>query len=329
MKTATRAAVGLVLLAVSGFAQAQEPPPPTPTPAVAATPAVTTPESADAKTNEAIPFRPIESNVIINLPSVEVPPAGTLTFLVTHRFTTALQDGNINNFFTLDTGNEWGFGLWYAPIKNLNFGAYRAALQNSVDIYEASAEYELPRLGGFAASLRAGGDFRTDTTAAKPKNSFFAQAILAYDIGKYARITAVPTYLQRTNGGFFQYAAPPPAHDRSCTALPPPEDPAAPQQFLCNGLYGPVWNVPIGVSIAITHSITVHGEVIPSLSRVDSSGVGWSVSVEKSLLRHRFAFFAGNQRFTTVDQYTPAILPSQTPRNVYIGFNLYRAWKLN
>ena len=38
MKTAARAAVGSILLAVSGFALAQEPPPPTPTPP-AATPA--------------------------------------------------------------------------------------------------------------------------------------------------------------------------------------------------------------------------------------------------------------------------------------------------
>ncbi len=318
MRKPAVAAAALVLLAAA-FAAAQAPPPPAPTPTAA--------EAAPEK--EAIPYRPIEANVIINLPSVEVPAAGTLTFLVTHRFTTALQNADIDNFFSLDNGNEWGFGLWYAPIKNLNLGFYRVGLQTSMDIYEASAQYEFPRLGGFAASLRAGGDFRTDAAAVSPRNSFFTQAILAYDIGKYARISAVPTYLQRTNGGTYLHDAPPPAHDRTCQALPPPEDPGVPQKFLCNGFYGPIWNVPIGVSIALTHSITVHGEVIPSLSRVDSNGVGWSVSVEKSLLRHRFAFYAGNQRFTTVDQYTPAILPSQKAGNVYIGFNLYRAWKLN
>jgi hypothetical protein len=57
--------------------------------------------------------------------------------------------------------------------------------------------------------------------------------------------------------------------------------------------------------------------------------VGWSVSVEKSLLRHRFAFWAGNQRYTTVDQYAVSIHPNQNAHNVYIGFNLFRAWKLN
>ncbi len=87
--------------------------------------------------------------------------------------------------------------------------------------------------------------------------------------------------------------------------------------------------MPVAPSIAITRTITVHGEVTPRLSDVNSSGVGWAVTVEKSLLRHRFAFFVGNQRSTTVDQYTGSVPLTRSPNNVYIGFNLYRAWKLN
>ena len=84
--------------------------------------------------------------------------------------------------------------------------------------------------------------------------------------------------------------------------------------FVCSGLYENIFNVPVGLSIALTHSITVHGEVYPRLSKVNSSGVGWSVTVEKSLLRHRFAFFAGNQRQTTVDQYTQSGSVPARPR---------------
>ena len=72
----------------------------------------------------------------------------------------------------------------------------------------------------------------------------------------------------------------------------------------------------------------MHGEVIPSLSKVNASGVGWSVSVEKSLLRHRFAFYAGNQRSTTVDRYIQAVPFGAVAKNVFIGFNLFRAWNL-
>ena len=140
------------------------------------------------------------------------------------------------------------------------------------------------------------------------------------------RLTAVPTYLQRTNGIRFPFVSPPPG-DRLLPANPPPATPAPPD-FVCSGLYENVFNVPVAASIAITHSITVHGEVIPRLSKVNSNGVGWSVTVEKSLLRHRFAFFAGNQRATTVDKYTGAIPLGRASGDVYIGFNLFRAWKL-
>jgi hypothetical protein len=286
----------------------------------AAPPASAAPaDTAEVASKAPVRFRPIESNVIINLPSVEVPTEGTLTFLVTHRFTQRIQDGSLENFFTLDNGNEWGFGLWYAPIKNLNAGFYRTS---QLGTYEASAQYELPRAGGFDASLRVGEDWRTYSSAASPKSSFFTQAVLAYSIGPYARITAVPTYLQRTNG-FVRPTQPPPPGDKSCTEIPDSDS------FNCSGLYENVFNVPVGVSIAITHSITIHGEVTPRLAKVNPSGVGWCVTVEKSLLRHRFAFFAGNQRATTVNQYTGGIPMSRSPSSVYIGFNLFRAWKLN
>src|SRR5262245_35438303 len=184
-------AAALLAAATLGSASAQDPAP-TPTP----TPSADAPVAPEEGKKEGQPFRPIESNVIVNLPSVSVQPAGTLMFLVTHRFTQPLQDGDINNFFTLDLGNTWGFGLWYTPIENLEVGFYRTS---DGDIYEASAEYALPRLGCFASSLRVGEDWRTEPGVGAPRSSFFAQAVLAFDFGKYVRITAVPTYLQRTN----------------------------------------------------------------------------------------------------------------------------------
>ena len=318
MRSTTGLAAALFATAL-GAAAAQEPAP-TPTPV----PSTEAPSAPEEEKQEGRPFRPIESNVIVNLPSVDVPSDGTLTFLVTHRFQSPIQDGDIDNFFTLDLENRWGFGLWYAPVQNLNVGFYRSS---NLNIYEASAQYALPRLGGFASSLRVGEDWRTDPAAASPHSSFFAQAILAYSFGKYARITAVPTYLQRTNSRDVTFDQPIPG-DPTCRFEERQEG------FVCSGLYENIFNVPFAASVALTHSITVHGEVYPRLSKVNSSGVGWAVTVEKSLLRHRFAFFAGNMRPTTVDQYTgglpydPITFPRPPASNVYIGFNLYRAWKL-
>jgi len=318
-KTTLFLAVGLALTRSLSAQDATPTPAPAPTPAPspgAETSAAAEPSPLEAL-KEPVAFRPIEANVIINLPSVDVPTSKTLTFLVTHRFVQRIQEGNIDNFFTLDSGNTWGFGLWYAPIEHLDVGLYRTSNLNT---YEASAQYQLPSLGGFGSSLRVGEDWRTQPGVASPKSSFFAQAVLAYSFGKYVRLTAVPTYLQDTNGFPFFLSAPVPG-DQSCVLTDSQFNP-----WRCSGYYKNVFNVPIAASIAITHSITIHGEVIPRLSKVNSNGVGWSVTVEKSLLRHRFAFFAGNQRQTTVDEYVQAVPIGRAPGNIYLGFNLFRAW---
>ena len=140
------------------------------------------------------------------------------------------------------------------------------------------------------------------------------------------RLTAVPTIIQQVNGsgasfGEAFFVPEPLPGDASCQFVPDQLNP-----YRCSGLYKNVFNVPIGASIAITHSITVHGEVYPALSKVNSSGVGWDVTVEKSLLRHRFAFFVGNQRQTTVDEYVQAVPFGRSAKNIYLGFNLFRAW---
>jgi hypothetical protein len=211
-----------------------------------------------------------------------------------------------------------GLGLGYAPLRNLNIFFYRFS---EFDVYEASAKYRLFSHGLFAASLRAGEDWRTDPDIQR-RSSFFAQGILALSLGSRVRITAVPTYLSRTSAPLRPFAQAP-SHDPSCLAPEPPRT-----LFLCYGFYDHIFNVPVGVSLAVTRSITVHGEVTPRYGRADSRGVGWVVSLEKTVLRHRFSFAAGNQRETTVDRYTVPLLPDALfpARSVYLGFNITRDW---
>ena len=68
-----------------------------------------------------------------------------------------------------------------------------------------------------------------------------------------------------------------------------------------------VFQVPVALSIAVTPTVNVQGEVYPNTGKTDSAGVGWIVSIEKTLLRHRFAFTCGNVRSTTVDQYVSPV----------------------
>lgn len=322
-------AIGL-LAAPVGRAQEAVPEMTTETPPAPAAPA------AETAKKEPPPYRPIEGQVIINLPSVDVPAKGTLTMQFTHRFQQPVQDSNFNDLFSFDSGANIGIGLGYAPLKGLNFSFYRYSNFNKT--YQFGAKYALLSDRPFAVSLAAGGDVRTAPDL-NNRSTFYAQAILAYTFGPWARITVVPTYLNHTSGqdAYFYGSS---VGDLPATFLVVPEP-----------FYPNVFNVPIAASIAITHSITIHGEVVPSFGRTvlvtqtqgcgivdlppcpptvaqrSSPGVGWVVSIEKALLRHRFAFTAGNMRETTIDQY---LLPNFLgfPKNIYLGFNIMRQWEL-
>jgi hypothetical protein len=277
--------------------------------------------SADASdTKEATPSRPLEGRLIIDLPSVEVASPGTLTFLITHRFGNPVQGSSIHNFYSILDRADIGLGLSYVPLRNLDISFYRST---ELEVYEVAAKYRAYSSGLFDAALRVGGDWRT-AVGIQNRSSFFAQGVLALSLGSRVRISAVPTYLSRTSAGLRPFVEAP-AHDPSCVTPVPPRT-----LFLCSGLYDRIFNVPVAVSLAVTRSIIVHGEVTPRYGRADSLGTGWAVSVEKTVLRHRFSFTAGNQRETTVDRYTAPLLPDALfgARSIYLGFNITRDWKM-
>ena len=254
------------------------------------------------------PRRAPEGSVIIALPSADVNPAGSLQLLFTHRFTEKVAGSNIHSLFSFDAGAEIGIGLSYAPVPNLEVGLLRNRV---LEDYELSAKYRLFSAAGgaFAAALRVGANWRTQSTkdacreterpdscsVSDHKNGVFAQAIAGVNIFSRVRVTIVPTYVS--------YAV---------------------QQ---NSIHRDIFNVPVAVSIAVTRSINVQGEVVPQSGIGGSPATGWIASVEKTVLRHRFAFTIGNIRPTTVDQYiAPDFLGR--PGDYYFGFNIVRLWKL-
>ena len=117
-------------------------------------------------------------------------------------------------------------------------------------------------------------------------------------IGPRVRVTAIPTYVSNT------------------------------------ARFRDVFNVPLAISIGITRTVNVQGEFYPKNGDFTEragrrTSAGWIVALEKTVLRHRFAFTAGNLRATSVDQYTASDFGGGIPRgDVYIGFNLVRQWKL-
>jgi len=257
------------------------------------------------------PTRPPEGSRIINLPSTEVPAAGTLGVLFTHRFKQALGDSNARNLFSLDSGADDDFGVSYSPLNNLEVSLDRSSIEAD---FELAFKYRfLPMAPNrpFALALRVGGDAVTKENV-ENRQGFFAQGIAALAIGPRIRLTANPTYVSNT------------------------------------ALFRNVFNVPVALSIAITRTVSFHGELyprnrdfteiparpsgpggVPAAVPGRRTNIGWIASIEKTVLRHRFAFTVGNLRATNVDQYTGSDPGGAgVPNRVFLGFNLVRQWKL-
>jgi uncharacterized beta barrel domain-containing protein DUF5777 len=261
-------------------------------------------DEPDANASAAPPPKPPEGAIIIVLPSVDVPRPGTLGLLFTHRFTQPLNQSNRHTLFSFDSGADIGIGLSYAPVAGLDVSFYRSS---SIDIYELAAKYHALTKGPFGLAVRGGYDWRTEAGAifdAVPdysRGGFFGQVVAAVDIGSRARFSIVPTYVSEMSGQ-------------------PTTTPKA--------VYKDIFEIPAALSIRVTRSINVQAEVYPNLKRTDSSGVGWVVAIEKTLLRHRFAFTCGNMRATTVDQYVAPVPFGGNANDYYLGFNLVRQWSL-
>jgi hypothetical protein len=272
------------------------------------------------------PPRPPEGSVIINLPSAEVPSPGTLQFLVTHRFSQPIAGSDIHTLFSFDSPPDLGLGISYTPLRNLDLSFGRSSLR---EVYELTAKYHVLSTGALSLAVRLGEDWRT-AAGQQNRSGFFAQTIVGLSIGSRVRITAVPTYVSKTSGqqGYFVGRQP----DGSAAFF------IEPQPF-----YSDVFNWPVALSVVVTGSVNIHGEAVPSYRRTvatsplgdptnsilskNSPGVGWIASIEKTVLRHRFAFTIGNLRETTVDQYVASNFLGR-PHNYFFGFNLVRLWSL-
>ncbi len=275
---------------------------------------------AAQEVSPAEPAPPPEGSIIIALPSADLPKAGTLTLLITHRFSQSVPEGDYHTLFSFDSAADIKLGLAYTPLPNLEIafdrdparcfcglsGASSSKAQRGLEIYEVSAKYRVLSLGPARLSLRAGEDWRT-AEGLQDRNGFFAQAILGISIGSRVRITAVPTYVSKTSRSLL---------------------------FELPRSYRDVFNVPVALSAALTSTINVHGEMVPRDGRAGAKGTGWIASLEKTVLRHRFAMTVGNLRSTTVDQYvasdfrSASALPAFKPHDYFLGFNISRQWKL-
>jgi hypothetical protein len=264
-------------------------------------------QEAPAAEAPAEPVRPPEGSIIINLPLAEDGPH-VLQLLITHRFSEPVSGSNIHSLFSFDSGADVNIGLSYVPAKDLEVAFLRS---RNLEDYELSAKYRFlssPE-GPVGLAVRVGGDARTQSTPSlcettpRPaacgyvdhRYSFFAQAIGAVTLFSRVRLTAIPT---------------------SFLSAQRPRRDHRPREHLRRFRRGRDRRDARSTS----------GEVVPRpAARRPEAWV--IVAIEKTVLRHRFAFTCGNIRSTTVDQYVgPDFLGR--PGDYFLGFNIVRQWKL-
>jgi hypothetical protein len=236
--------------------------------------------------------RPPEGSRIINLPSADVPAAGTLGVLFTHRFKQALGDSTARDLYSLDSGADSALGISYSPWNDLEVSLDRTSVDADVELAVKYRFVPMAENRPFALALRVGGDALTAKDV-EDRYAFFAQGIASVSLGSRVRLTAVPTYVSNTPR------------------------------------FRDVFNVPMAISVALTRSINAQGEFVPKNRDYGESTFGWIVALEKTVLRHRFAFTFGNLRATTVDHYSASDSGGRlSTGDVYLGFNIVRQWKL-
>ncbi|HET7451132.1 MAG TPA: DUF5777 family beta-barrel protein, partial [Thermoanaerobaculia bacterium] len=237
---------------------------------------------------------------------------GMLQFLVTHRFRAPVRGSNSHELYSLDSGSDFGFGFSYAPVERGELQVYRSGIQ---DDWELAGKYAFVPAGHtFGAALRVGGNDRRDPVVITPsggvlpggdaKTSFFAQGILGLHLwNNRIEFSAVPEYSSETTAEKHAF------------------------------------NVAVHAAVAISRSWNVQGEYQPQRKSVPDSIAMWSIGIEKTLYRHRFALVISNATVTTVDQYLSgdfAVAQKRIARQFdngfrnddwHIGFNLIRQWK--
>jgi hypothetical protein len=245
-----------------------------------------------AAQNQYTPTAPLPVGLtLLNIPTENVLPAGVWELKFSHRFSEAINQGDIHSLWGLDSSADVVFGLAWSPARDLQISLDRSNVQDDL---EGAVKYAVIRQAPavpVSITARVGGDWRTEV-ALDHRSSVFGQVILSRQFLGKGEISIVPTFV--TNAGSFQHA----------------------------------YNVPIGVAWVFHPNVSLVAELIPvnhSLSSDTRGEIGWSLGLKKAIGGHYFEILLSDSRASLVDQYMAGnFLGSVHARDVHLGFNIER-----
>jgi len=237
-------------------------------------------------------------DTLLNLPSPRVLDRGSWEVRFTHRFSQPINDGDENSLWGLDSSADVGFGLSYAPIRDLQLSLFRINVQDNI---EAAAKFVLVQQAPavpITASLRGGVNLRTEENI-EERLSGFVQFLLSRQVGRRLELFLVPTY----------------ASD-------------VPVDTPTGARFDQVFNVPVGLAVSVRPYLTLIVELVPpngDLPDDVKSDIGWTVGLKRAIGGHYFEILLTDTRATNVDQYVSGgFLGGIDASDVHLGFNIER-----
>src|SRR4051812_8907275 len=235
---------------------------------------------------------------IIALPTTQSMHRFGQHFRITHRFTRELGRGNIGDLvgdmFGLDEGAVIGLDYRFAPTSNIQMGAYRSMLFQTIqfsgryDVLRQNAA--LPVAISAVVSVEGTDNFRDDHAPA-------LGAVVSRSYGKRFALYASPMFVWNSKT---------PLLHATDVPLDVPDE---------NTMY-----VGLGSRVLLPKTTYVALEYTPRLTGFNP-GIGiWGVAIEKHTRGHLFQLNFSNSFGTTYGQ----LARGGDRSNVYLGFNIAR-----
>lgn len=272
---------------------------------------------------------------LINVPTAKKVPKGTWNMSFSHRFTqpiTPLSE-SAEAMLGFDSMSMSSFGVMYGITDKLYFNAYRSPLcqrqlcrtiELGVGYHFTDQDEKSPLAVSAYGSVEGSDNFTSNFT-------YNLQAMISRRFGKRVFVHFSPAFHINSNGGH--------------RFNPDPNDYFPPATAAAAAFDMPLHTVSFGtgVSVRITPSVSGLFEFTPrigfKLGRVqpqfdnDFNVVGFEnnsypemgIGVQYTRGKHSFTLTLSNTQTTTTSRYNSSNLVLR-PRDLVIGFNLFRRW---
>ena len=249
--------------------------------------------------NQYTPIAPLPlGDTLLNLSTPRVLSRGSWEVRFTHRFSQPINDGDEHSLWGLDSSADVGFGLSYAPARDLQLSIFRIDVQDNIEVAAKYVIVQQAPVVPVTLAVRAGVNWRTEENV-EEELSPFVQLLFSHQIGRKLEFFVMPTY----------------ASD-------------VPIDTPTGARFEQVFNIPVGMAVSLKPYLSLIVELVPhnrDLPEGVESDIGWSIGLKRAIGGHYFEIMLTDTRATNVDQYVSGgFLGGINASDIHLGFNIER-----